>query len=322
MARDWVRMSGDLFRRLWALPGSEGAGAETVFRGVDAMQVYWAVYEFWTRWVRYMGPLAGRDSSDEAVLEASRRLREEYERVLKAFMGSPPPRTLTEIMELQGRGLEGMLSVWSHFRGTWQELGDRWPEALRTMLSGDPGGMREGAGLWQKAILDTVGKLLNLPAFGMSREHEQRIRSAMDAWLNFQAILPIYYSTFQSASREAFEKLMDEARSLADDTSPEGFKKFYRRWIVIHEDTFFELFRKREFAELMNRVVKRGLVLRRRINEMTSTYLEIWNVPTREEMDDVYRTIYEQRNVIKELRRRLDEHELEVHGTGHDVMEA
>jgi hypothetical protein len=320
LARDWTRMSEDLFKRLWAFPGSDGTAAETVFKGVDALQVYWALYEFWARWIRHTGPMGGREGGGAEVLEANRKLREEYEEVLKAFLGSPPPRTMAEILELQGKGLERMLSTWKHFRGPWQDLASQWPDAMGRMVSGDLAGMREGASLWQKAILDTVGKLLNLPAFGMSREHEQRLRSTMDAYLNFQAILPIYYSTFQTASREAFERLMKEAQTFSDDSSPEGFRKFYRRWVRIHEDTFFELFRTPEFADLMNRVVKRGLTLRQKMNEMTSATLEVWNVPTREEVDDVYRTLYEHRRQLKDLRRRLDR--LEGRGATTEVMEA
>lgn len=320
MAGDWTRMTGDLFKRLWAFPG-QGVAGETVFKGVDAMQVYWSLYEFWTRWIRYMAPLSGGEADEGQVLEANRKLREEYERVTKSLLGSPPPQSAQEILKMQGQGLERMLSIWSQFRVPWQDLARKWPTAATRMASGDIAGMREGASLWQKAVLDTVGKLLNLPAFGMSREHEQRVRHAMDAYLNFQAILPIYYSTFQSASKDAFERLMGEARDLSRDTSPEGFRKFYRKWIVIHEDTFFELFRKPEFADLMNRVVNRGLTLRQKINEMTSATLEVWNVPTREEMDDVYRTLYEQRNQIKELRRRLDG--FEGHDArGREIMEA
>jgi BMFP domain-containing protein YqiC len=320
MAHDWVRMSGDLFKRYWAMPGS-GVGAETVFKGVDAMQVYWSLYEFWTKWVQNMAPLSGRDVTDAQVQEAGRKLRTEYESVIKAFLGSSPPQTVQEIMRLQGEHFDRTFSVWKQFKAPWMDLQSQWPDAASKMMSGDLTGMREGAGLWQKAILDTIGKLLNLPAFGMSREHEQRARSALDAYINFQAILPIYYSTFQTASKDAFERLLRETRTLSSDTSPEGFRKFYRRWVTIHEDTFFELFRKPEFAQLMNRVVNRGLTLRQRINEMTSTYLEVWNVPTREELDDVYRTIYDQRNQLKALRRRLDELE-GVTAYGREAMEA
>lgn len=319
MTSEWMKMSGDLFRRAWAVP-APGVGAETAFKGVDAMQVYWALHEFWTIWTRQMKPLSGKDIPDEEVIEAHRKLRREYERVIKAFLGAPPPQTVQEIMALQGQGFERMLSTWSQFRAPWMDLSSSVPHVATKLMSGDLAGMREGAGLWQKAILDTIGKLLNMPAFGMSREQEQRMKSAMDAYLNFQAILPVYYSTFQSASKDAFERLLAESRDLKADTSPEGFKKFYRRWIRIHEDTFYELFHKPEFAELMNRVVNRGLTLRQKMNEITSSSLEVWNVPTRDELDDVYRTLYEQRNQIKALTRRLDQ--LEGLNTTREPLEA
>jgi len=320
MAREWTRMSSDLMRRFFSIPPG-GVSSETVSKSVDAMQVYWVLYEFWTKLVRQMGPMADLEAGDEGVIEASSKLRQEYERVQSAFLGSPPPQTVKEMLDSQSSALQRMLSMSRLFRAPWQDLGNSWPEVVARMASGDVTGIREGFGLWQKAILDTVGKLLNLPAFGMSREHEQRMRTAIDAYLNFQAILPAYYSTFQDAGKDAYEKLMKEAKDIAADSTPEGFRAFYRRWIAIHEDTYFELFRKPEFAELMNRVVDRGLTLRQKVNELTSTYLKIWNVPTREELDDVYKALYEHRGQLKALRRRLDDLESRSQA-GTEPMEA
>jgi class III poly(R)-hydroxyalkanoic acid synthase PhaE subunit len=304
MIGEWMKMSRDLFDRFGAF-GASGLGNETAGKSLDAVKVYWALYDYWTKLVKSTGLLTDEVPDQEKLARAHAELAGEYEKVMQAFLGSPPPTSFQEMMKVQGDFMERTLSLWGHFRAPWQDMRDEWPAVWQKLSSGEPGSVRESFGIWQKTVLDTVGRLINLPALGMSRQYEERLKSALDAYLQFQAILPVYYSTFQTASRRASERLFQESRDLAADTSPEGFRKFYRRWVKIHEDTYFELFRKPEFAELMNKVVDRGLTLRQRINELSKQQLQVLNVPTQEEMDHVYRSLYEHRSKIKELERRI-----------------
>lgn len=304
MMKDWVRMSSDLFKNIGAFQ-PPGVGSEAASKSMDAMKVYWALMEYWSNVVKHSGALTDDEMDAEKIAEVHQKLTDEYEKVIEAFLGSPPPTSLGEMMDFQGQSLARYLAVWDHFRTPFMEMRTEWPDVMQKLASGDPASVREGFGIWQKTILDTVGRLINLPAMGMSRQYEERLKSAMDAYFQFQAILPVYYSTFQSASREAFQKLLKESQDLHADGSPEGFRKFYRRWVKIHEDTFFELFRKPEFAELMNKVVDRGLNLRMRVNELTKQQLQVLNIPTQEEMDHVYRSQYEHRTKIKSLERRI-----------------
>ena len=94
------------------------------------------------------------------------------------------------------------------------------------------------------------------------------------------------------------------------ELTPETFREFYKIWWTINEDTYQELFVSPEFIGLMQEVLRRGLVLRQRTDKLSAESLSTLNIPTKDDMDEIYKAIYDLRKEVRWQRRGL--HELEA----------
>jgi hypothetical protein len=104
---------------------------------------------------------------------------------------------------------------------------------------------------------------------------------------------------------KAFDMLMEKTKDIPTDNSPESFKRFYAVWVKVNEDSFFDLFKRDEFSGMMNEVMNRGLDFKKKLDRNTSKYLESFSVPNRQEMDDVYKALYDLKGEVRKLGREV-----------------
>ncbi|MFH1437629.1 MAG: poly(R)-hydroxyalkanoic acid synthase subunit PhaE [Pseudomonadota bacterium] len=306
MYDDWMKRSGETMQRIMQMAPS-GIGPETFFKVFDGMKSYFSLHEFWGQWVKAMEPLQGKKASPEMWTEVQEKMAGEYKKVLDVVIGQKPPETMEQIMKMHEKTMSQGTEFMGWMRTPWESMSKTLPDVATRALAGDVSAAREGMSLWQTAIADTIGKLLNIPSLGYSRQYEERNKQLMDAYLKFATALPAFYSEFQQTGMKAYEKIFDNARDIPAEHSPESFKKFYTMWLQTNEDTFFSLFRNAEFVAMMNEVLNKGLDFKKRLDDNTSKYLESLNIPNREEINDVYKALYDVKKELRMLSREVME---------------
>ncbi len=85
------------------------------------------------------------------------------------------------------------------------------------------------------------------------------------------------------------------------------FKEFYTIWWTTNEETVNELFKSKEFSSLLGRVVDATMSHRKRLNDIMEEYLKTLPVPTRSEMNDLYKTLYQLKKVVRKSTRQVKE---------------
>ena len=306
MYGDWMQRSGESMQRIMRMAPS-GIGPETFFKVFDGMKSYFSLQDFWGKWVKAMEPLQGKKASPDKWTEVQEKMADEYKRVLDVVIGQKPPETIEQIMKMQ----ETMMSQGTQFMGwmkaPWNKMSKTFPDVATKAFSGDVSAAREGMSLWQTAIADTLGKLLNIPSLGYSRQYDERNKGLMDAYLKFATALPAFHSELQQTGKNAFEKIFEKAKDIPAEHSPESFKKFYTMWLQTNEDTFFSLFKNEEFVAMMNEVLNKGLDFKKKLDDKTSKTLESLNIPNRDELNDVYKGLYDLKKEVRKLAREVRE---------------
>ncbi len=81
---------------------------------------------------------------------------------------------------------------------------------------------------------------------------------------------------------------------------------------TINEEVYQELFRSEEFSKLSREVNSRGLLFRKWIDDVFEQILKFTSLPSKRDMDEIYRTLYDlkkevrnQKSAMKELEKRL-----------------
>jgi class III poly(R)-hydroxyalkanoic acid synthase PhaE subunit len=304
---EWMRMSGDTIQRVLQMAPAGGVGPETFSRVFDGMKSYFALYEFWNEWVKVMAPFGGRTPSVEEWKVVHEKMSQEYGTVIDTILGKKPPETMEEIMKLQGKLMGQGIEFLSWFRTPWTTIMRQLPQVSSKAMTGDISAVREGFSLWQTAVSDTLGKLLHIPSLGYSRQYEEKQKELVEAYVKFATSLPAFYGEFHQAGMKALDKLLERIKDIPAENTPESFRKFYGVWLKTNEDTFYDLFKRDEFVNMMNEVMKRGLDFKKKLDTNVSRYLESFSIPNREEMNDVYRTLYELKREVRQLTKNVQE---------------
>jgi|SRR5579883_1786837 len=115
----------------------------------------------------------------------------------------------------------------------------------------------------------------------------------------FNKRLGTYYKQLSDTWNEAQGEYTRKVPELPNDV--EHIEASKRIWIDIFENYFTRLFDSVEFAENFGKLVTSELEIAKHWNNITSTLLESANMPTKKEMDEVYKELHSLRKRVAKL---------------------
>jgi len=195
----------------------------------------------------------------------------------------------------------------------WQKLIAPWAESLRRVpwhigqaATGDGSATIKVTNLYWDAYERTFGRLLESPSLGHTRELTQDLLKGFDAWVESRRAILEYQSVLAETWAQAFEQFMRKLVSLAEkgDTI-ESLVQLLNLWIDVIEGVFTSRFRSEEYLEKQSRLVNRVMAYRLVERDIVEAFLKTSHLPSRSELDEAYRRIYELRREVKELKKSL-----------------
>jgi hypothetical protein len=90
------------------------------------------------------------------------------------------------------------------------------------------------------------------------------------------------------------------------ENPPEDFKEYYKRWLKILEGHYMTLFQSVEFIRTLTLTLHALEDFTTAKQELLSEAMAALGLPTRREMDDLYREIYLLKKSTKVLAQKLD----------------
>ena len=121
--------------------------------------------------------------------------------------------------------------------------------------------------------------------------------------LEFNQHLTEYYKQLSEVWRDAQKKVNLKAPEIPHDI--EQIESMKRVWIDIFDNDFTELFDSEKFGENYGKLVSKELELTKHWNNITNVVLQSVNLPSKEEIDEVYKEIHS-------LKKRVGKLELEL----------
>ncbi len=127
--------------------------------------------------------------------------------------------------------------------------------------------------------------------------------------MGFNQYLTEYYNQLASAWEGAQKKVNLKAPELPQDV--EQIEAFKRIWIDIFDNDFTELFDSKKFGENYGKLVSKELELTKHWNNITNVVLQSVNLPSKEEIDEVYKEIHSLKKRVSKLELQLKKKEME-----------
>lgn len=168
----------------------------------------------------------------------------------------------------------------------------------------------EAFDVWSKAYKITYGRLPEVPAVGPMRERSEKSMQDFSASSNLFAAwmdsIINFHSVFAEAARRMHEKMAADTEK--EEISSEVYKDIYKIWLNTYSQTFKEFLKSDHFASDMGTLISCFVDFQRTRQELfEENYLKPEGLPTRAEIDGIYKEIYSLKKTVKDLTSQVRE---------------
>jgi class III poly(R)-hydroxyalkanoic acid synthase PhaE subunit len=219
-----------------------------------------------------------------------------------------------------------MNELWRSFTGEWGPLLKPWMASMNQMMSGHFGeGMLGGSsGLNKLLSFEADGfsrlfdleasremafdRLSDIPLLGSSREQNAKILRMFDAFVDLQKVNAKYRVVLARAMEQAVEETMAKLAEMAQKGEQiHAVKDLTKLWLNVADGVFTKMYAAEDYVTLQHEMSAAGMKFRIEQRQVVEMVLETLGMPTRTELDDAYRSLYEVRKEVKALKKALKE---------------
>jgi class III poly(R)-hydroxyalkanoic acid synthase PhaE subunit len=209
---------------------------------------------------------------------------------------------------------QNQAELWQIYVKGLQKLAQLWAESLQEsresgsgVVSGYAGAFIELSNLYWNMYEKTLGSVLQSPGLGYSREFNNKLLKSFDAWINFSKASFDYQVVLLDIWLKASEQLMRElASSEEKGETIQNWQQLLQVWSSVFDRVFVERFRSEDAVESQGKFLNSGMTYRLYQQQLMEVFLKMYDLPTRSEVDEIHRSIYELRKEIKSLTKALE----------------
>lgn len=238
----------------------------------------------------------------------------DWNAALQAQMQRVRETLLQNSADIVGAG-GNMAELWQTYMQQWQNFSMPWMNAMQNAMpmmgptmAGDTNALTQMTALYWDAFQHTFGQMLQAPGIGYTREFDEKQRAAFAAWLDYQQASYEYQVVLADTWVKAFEQLMQQVLTMQQSGEEiEGLRAFIMRWSNTADEIFKDIFRSDAYVEVQSRLVNALMEFRLKQRMVNEELLDIMDMPTRSEIDEAHRRIYELRREVKALKRHISQ---------------
>ncbi len=230
-------------------------------------------------------------------------------------------------LQLPQTGLEtaqDMQALWDLYLKQWRQFGQPWeaalqqaPEYAARMIAGDSSALAGLSNLYRQAYQQTLARLAASPGLGLTRQFTEKLQQGFDSFVSWQLATLEYQGVLSEIWDRAFKQFADDLVSLAEKGETiENLRDFVLLWTRGAEQVFTEAFRSEPYVLAQGKMLIAGMAYRIHERAIIEEYLKRYDLPTRSELDETHRRIYELRKEVKALKKQLAELRAGAEGGG------
>jgi class III poly(R)-hydroxyalkanoic acid synthase PhaE subunit len=213
------------------------------------------------------------------------------------------------------KATQNQAELWQIYVKGLQKLAQLWAESLQQLresgsgvVGGYAGALIELSNLYWNMYEKTLSSVLQSPSLGYSREFNNKLLKSFDAWINFSKASFDYQVLLLDVWLKASEELMRElASSEEKGETIQNWQQFLQVWSSVFDRVFAQTFRSQDTLEVQGNFLNSAMTYRLYQQQLMEVFLKMYDLPTRSEVDEVHRSIYELRKEVKSLKKALAE---------------
>lgn len=205
--------------------------------------------------------------------------------------------------------------LWRFYLEEWQKLGQPWlqswihsPWHFSQAMTGAGSELAELSRLHWDAYERSFGRMTETPRMGFNREMMSTLVNGFDTWVDFRKASADYHMLLAKTSAVAFEAVMKELVAISERGEKiESVRDLMNLWMDTIDQTFSKLYKSEEYLNVQRELSSAVMKYRMKEQEIVEIFMQTLNLPTRSELDDAYRSLYELRKEVKALKKALKE---------------
>ena len=163
---------------------------------------------------------------------------------------------------------------------------------------------------WNLLYEESFGSLMQTPLLGPTREFNGKLLEGFEAWKNLYKASVDYQVILADVQVKSFEELMRQLVSLAENGEQiQDWRQFQQLWSQVADEVFEKAFCDENNVKIRGKFLNSLNFYRLKQQDLLEVCLKIMNIPSRREIDEVHKTIYELRKEVKSLKKRLAKYE-------------
>lgn len=199
--------------------------------------------------------------------------------------------------------------LWALYLKEWQKFAPVWlgtfGQSAEHLQAGSPAEsqvMQLVDRFWS-AYDTTLGRAVNAPTLGYSREFNAKLLSGFDAWVDVRRAEANYQMLTANLWVKAFDALMKKLVERAQQGEMmSSVKDLMDTWISTADDVFVREFGTQDYIEAQGEYLNATMAYKVRENAIREVFMEAQGMPTRSELDETHETIQGLRRELRALK--------------------
>jgi len=193
-------------------------------------------------------------------------------------------------------------------------LGNAGINPFQHLLDSMNGPNMQGMEQWLRGVQPVLDMLtgggqswIKTPAFGFTREHQQRLQALAAAQVEVQQANKAYQEVLMHASQAAFQRFEQRLSAcVAEGRSIDTPRALFDQWVEAAEQAYAELALSAQYRTAYGNLLNAQIRLRAGIQAEIEQFCAQLGMPTRTEVDGAHRKIVELERELRRMRERSE----------------
>ena len=200
-----------------------------------------------------------------------------------------------------------MVEYYKQFVSPWMEID---ADIMKRLAEGDPDAYIDFFKDYQAKYAEEIEKYFTVMGMGLNREANEDYMKAMNQWNKAMIPMGELMAVITKTAQESFQQIAEKVQAdLAEGKSITTFRDFYTVWYSVTEAAYEKLLATDEFAIVFDDFSDRYAQFMIAQNKVYERMLAFLPIPTNTDMKSLYKTVYDLRKDVRDLKRALAEKE-------------
>lgn len=268
-----------------------------------SQSVYQDLFSFW----KELAEKAPYDSP-EKVKEFAEQWQEKYVDITKNFFIPMLPENLKTVADHSSDLMQEYAKFNNGIFQPWVDNAEELKDVMARAMKGDKEAISEFFKSINSSYDQSFGKIFNIAGLGLNRESFEQQMQSYDSYVKYMISFNELYSMVYKVSVETMEKLVKQYQEMySEGKTPQTFKEFYDMWWKTNENAFIALFSTSEFSQLFGKFSEKFCDFKIKSDRLIEMQLKALPLPSKTDMDGLYKTVYEQKKEIRALKKAVND---------------